>query len=96
MVIGAGVVMVALWAENYLHGMGVKASAVKAQAAKTAPATPKVNKDAKTPEQIKRSAAARKGAATKAARKAAAQATTTPATPRDAGYTETIPATRYI
>jgi hypothetical protein len=86
MVIGAGVVAVALWGESYLHGMGVKASAVR----KTTPATPKVNKDGKTAEQVKRSAAARKAAATRAARKAEA-ATQALAVPADV-----VPATRYI
>jgi hypothetical protein len=67
MIIGVITVSAALWGESMISKGQVKASAIKAQAAK-------VNKDAKTPEQIKRSAAARKAAATRKANKIAAAA----------------------
>lgn len=60
--IGVSVVVVALWAESFLHGMGVKPSARKVPAAPAA-----VNKDGKTAEQVRRSEIARKAAATRKA-----------------------------
>lgn len=75
--LGAIVVIGALWAESHLAGMRPTASARRAgstAARKAAVPAPAANRDGKTPEQVKRSAAARKAAATRQAKAAAAAA----------------------
>lgn len=98
MIIGAGVIIVALWAESYLHGMNVKPSARKAAARQsvavraTAGQATVTNLDGKTAAQqlaqqaeVKRLANERRQATRKAnaARKAAEKAAEAPALAED-------------
>lgn len=70
-IIGAIVVIVALWGEGLLSHLRPTASTRKNATRKATTSTAVVNRDGKTVEQVKRSAAARKAAATRKANQAA-------------------------